>query len=584
MNLARAWLLILYAALSMSAQAEMAPTEEKSFPVGPISAKLRDAGASAAAVRRFEIEWQSQWPEDQKELSDYIYRLAPRDLQNYIQELSQSTADDQYVRGSDFSMRPDTPRGTILHIVLDHSLVFPGTQHDIRVYVPAQYIGDHPAAVHLQLDGLIFGMSTLFDNLIQDHGLPPLVAIGIKPGVVVAANATNSKRYNRSLEFDGLTDDLERFILGEVFPAVEQLHTQTGLPIRLSRDPNDHSVAGVSTGGIGSFTLAWQHPEVFRRVYTGIGTFVGMRGGDRYPVLVRKTEPKPIRIYLQDGSRDELDDSIGEVGDWRLGNQTMLSALEFAGYQVEHVWGEGNHNENHFVALFPDAMRWLWKGWPAPVVAGTSRNNLLKAIVDTGTAWEPASAAEEQSIIFTGTDRGYESLAPGGRKYFTDTQTGRIYLKRNRAKPVLVAAGLQSPTGIAVSPDGAWLAVVERRTHWGFSYRIELNGQLSAPQRFFWFHVPDSADDSGAGGCVMDREGRLYATSHLGVQVFDHNGRVRAILPVPGGAVSSIAFGGIGSTILYVRTRDGHVVRRAMRVPGADLVASPMPVPDWDAG
>ena len=54
---------------------------------------------------------------------------------------------------------------------------------------------------------------------------------------------------------------------------------------------------------------------------------VGMRGGDRYPVLIRKTEPKPIRVFMQDGSHDEW---MGgpEVGDWWMSNQTLERARD----------------------------------------------------------------------------------------------------------------------------------------------------------------------------------------------------------------------------------------------------------------
>ena len=80
---------------------------------------------------------------------------------------------------------------------------------------------------------------------------------------------------------------------GPEFPQVEKRRSPDGRPIKLSPDPNDHCAGGGSTGGIAAFTLAWERPDLFRRVFSAIGTFVGMRGGDRYPVLVRKTEPKP---------------------------------------------------------------------------------------------------------------------------------------------------------------------------------------------------------------------------------------------------------------------------------------------------
>ena len=203
--------------------------------------------------------------------------------------------------------------------------------------------------------------------------MPVTIAIGVSPGQVESAKTPADPRFNRSFEFDGLNDNLARFLLEEVFPEIEKNHkTPDDLPIRLSTDPNDRCAGGGSTGGIGAFTLAWERPDAFRRVFTAIGTFVGMRGGDRYPVLIRKTEPKPIRVFMQDGSADEW---MGgpEVGDWWMSNQTVERALEFAGYDVQHVWGTGPHSGRQATAIFPDAMRFLWKDWPQPIKAGSRR-------------------------------------------------------------------------------------------------------------------------------------------------------------------------------------------------------------------
>ena len=111
------------------------------------------------------------------------------------------------------------------------------------------------------------------------------------------------------------------------------------------------------TVGICAFTAAWERPDAFSRVFTTVGTYVGLRGGDRYHTLVRKYEPKPFRIFLQDGSNDN--NIYG--GDWWMANQEMERSLTFAGYEVKHEWGEGAHNGQHATKLFPDAMRWLWR-------------------------------------------------------------------------------------------------------------------------------------------------------------------------------------------------------------------------------
>ena len=132
---------------------------------------------------------------------------------------------------------------------------------------------------------------------------------------------------------------------------------------------SDRAIGGSSSGGICAFTAAWERPDAFSRVFTTVGTYVGLRGGDRYHTLVRKYEPKPFRIFLQDGSNDN--NIYG--GDWWMANQTLQRALEWSGYDVKHAWGEGGHNGKHGTAIFPDVQRWLWRDWPQPVAPGKSK-------------------------------------------------------------------------------------------------------------------------------------------------------------------------------------------------------------------
>jgi gluconolactonase len=494
-----------------------------------------------------------------------------------------ASPDDQYVPGPDSRPHPGVPNGKIFDFMFDHSKIFPGTSRKITVYVPAEYTAAKPACLYVGLDGLGFEAPTVFDNLIYRHDMPVTIAVGIAPGSVDSADPPHDPRFNRSFEFDGLNDNLARFLLEELLPEIERRRTPDGLPIRLSADPNDRAAGGGSTGGIGSFTLAWQRPDAFRRVFTAIGTFVGMRGGDRYPVLVRKTEPKPIRIFMQDGSNDEWPGGP-EVGDWWMSNQTMERALEFAGYSVQYVWGEGTHNAKHPVAVFPDAMRWLWKDWPRPITAGESQNVFLKAILVPGETWQ--SVSREDSVIraIAADLRGHRALGPNGRVYGTDSVSGKVWVAERNGKASILDSGLDGPTGIALSPDGLWLAVAESRTHWGYSYRVQPDGTVQDKQRYYWFHVPDEADSSGAGAWAMDREGRLYAATRMGVQVFDHNGRVRAILPIPGGKAIGLRFGGAAFDLLYVSSADGNTYRRKLRSPGIPPGSPAVEPPAWGPG
>ena len=621
---------------------------------------LKLAGASPADLTRFENMLQRMWPDDMARVDEYVRTTSRSDLVAFVQRLHQSSLDDQYIPGADYAVRAGVPQGKVFTFTYQSPHVLPGTTRRVRVYVPAEYIGDKPACVLIYLQDLPFLVPRALDNLIYDHQIPTLMAIGVGPGTLDSRDPPADPRQDRSLEFDGMSDQFARFVLEELLPEIEHHKTPDGLPIILSKDPNDRAVGGLSSAGTAAFTLAWTRPDAFRRVFIGIGTFVAMRGGDRYPALVRKMEPKPLRIFMQDGSNDELTSSLGEIGDWWMGNQTMERALEFAGYQVEHIWGEGTHDDRHMVTVFPDAMRWLWKDWPRPVTAGESGNTFLKQILRPGQRWEMVpgayrsagalAASSDGSVMFwdTTSHKGWRISAntssvepsniqsafvdlaygPDGRTYVADATNQRIVAYDNDGTSSIVAGGMRAssltvthggdiyltepgtgddhegslwlitrsgarhqldrglhdPTGVTLTPDGQWLAVAESRTHWGYSYRVKSDGSVDGKQQFYWFHVADDDDDSGAGPWAVDRDGRLYAATRTGIQVFDRNGRVRAILPTPGGAVIGLTFGGPFLDTLYVSCADHKVYRRLVQTTGAPAWAAPIKLPPGSAG
>src|SRR6266545_2520799 len=92
----------------------------------------------------------------------------------------------------------------------------------------------------------------------------------------------------------------------------------------ISKEPNDYAIAGSSSGGMAAFNAAWNRPQVFHRVLSFIGSFTNLRGGEGLASRIRKTEPKPRRVFLQDGRNDQDIYS----GNWFLANQEMFSALE----------------------------------------------------------------------------------------------------------------------------------------------------------------------------------------------------------------------------------------------------------------
>jgi sugar lactone lactonase YvrE/enterochelin esterase-like enzyme len=341
--------------------------------------------------------------------------------------------------GPDSRVKPGTPAGEIIKGEFDQSKVFPGTWREYWVYIPKQLDRTKPAPVMVFQDGLQYNAPVVFDNLIQQKAIPALVGVFVMHGRVKAPVADALDRMNRSLEYDAVSGDYARFLLDELLPYVAKTHGLT-----LTSDPNERAIAGNSSGAIAAFVAAWQRPDAFRRVFSAIGTYVGLRGGDAFPVLIRKTEPKPIRIFLQDGQRD----NNSYAGNWWIANQDMLSAFDYAGYDVKHEWGDGEHNSRHATAIFPDALQWLWRDWPAPVKAnpdGKSRQNVYQVLIP-GEEWQLVSEG------YRHTDG--PAVSPTGEMFFSDPANNRIHRAGLDGKVSVFAENTSGANGMMFGPDG----------------------------------------------------------------------------------------------------------------------------------
>ncbi|MBN9321387.1 MAG: hypothetical protein J0H24_04655, partial [Delftia acidovorans] len=254
--------------------------------------------------------------------------------------------------------QPDAPpKGDVSKHTFAASKVFPGTTRTFWVYVPKQYDGKTPACVYVNQDGVQWKAPDVFDKLIAAKEMPVTIGVFVQPGVVPAVDKAALPRFNRSYEYDGLGDGYARFVLDELLPAVEQLTTADGRKVVLSKSGNDRCIGGSSSGAVCAFTAAWERPDGFSRVFSAVGTYVGLRGANNYPTLLRKYEPRPLRVFLQDGENDL--NIYG--GDWWMANQEMERSLKFGGYEVAHAWDKGGHNGEGGTKAFPDAMRFLWK-------------------------------------------------------------------------------------------------------------------------------------------------------------------------------------------------------------------------------
>jgi enterochelin esterase family protein len=576
------------------------------------------------------------------------------------------TPDDYPIAAEAESRGPNVPAGRLETFQFTDSKIFPDTTRDVWVYIPAQYSADKPAALMVFQDGHAYVSTNgrmrtpiVFDNLIARGDMPVTVGVFINPGhrgADAPPAAGWGNRNNRSLEYDGLGADYARFLADELLPAVVARYS-----LKLSADPAQRAIAGMSSGGICAFTAAWERPDLFGKVLSHIGSFVNIRGGHVYPALIRKTERKPIRVFLQDGAND-----LNNLhGDWPLSNQQLAGSLAFAGYDYRFVFGDGAHNDRHGAAILPDSLRWLWRPMTTPPSPSTNNwagdEALNKVLPDGGKPgdWELVSGGhgftdgacsdangtlyfsdlpkaevwkvpvggkperwiengpklsglkfgpdgriyaasqggpgelKQRIVVINPLTREIETVATNvkpndlvvtrdGHIYFTDTGAGQVVTvpitARNLSGPRPVAGGINAPNGIALSADEMFLSVSEYQGTNVWSFRLtESTARPSPPaasanatppirqlvggERYSTLVVPADRKVSGGDGSTTDTDGRVYVTSHAGIQMFDRIGRLGGVISKPStNTPVSCVFAGPDRAYLHVC--DGPAVWR----------------------
>ncbi len=372
---------------------------------------------------------------------------------------------------------PTAAAYTMLADTLLGSEVYPGTVHTLQVSVPDGYSSATPAPLYLGLDGVLCNAPAVLDSLAAAGVIAPTVGIYLQPGVIRDSDG-HVVRYNRSNEFDATDARFATFLANEVLPAVERMLTPAGEPIVLSPDPSQRTIFGLSSGGIAAFMAAWHRPDLFGKIFSGCGTFVAMRGGNDVQAIVRKHEPRPLKIFLQDGYDDVWN---GIFGHWYEANRMLASALEFAGYDCAFDWAEGGHSVRRANAIFPQVMTWLADSTTTP---STTQNNFLAPLLDGTGEWMPSA-------------------------------------------PIASMARSE-----AVYPDSSLVAVAmpEQADLW--QYIVAPDSSRRYGQPFYRLHSYTARPVAVADLC-FDAAGNLWVLTDAGIQVCDQNGRVRGIIALP---------------------------------------------------
>src|SRR5476649_2343034 len=238
-------------------------------------------------------------------------------------------------------------------------------------------------------------VNTTLDNLIAARRVPAMLAIQIGNGGQDAQGAQRGK------EYDTVSGTYAQFVEREVLPLVEK---NTGL--RLTRNPEGRATMGLSSSGTAAFTMAWFHPELYRRVLAYSPTMVNqqwpqdpaLRGGAweyhsawtgpaspnltvKAGVLTPSVAPgtplipsaptKPIRYWFEMGDQDLFypNPTIPDgMHDWTLSAALMAKVLAAKGYHYQFLFARNaRHVDRPTVAqTMPAALEWLWKGYAVP--------------------------------------------------------------------------------------------------------------------------------------------------------------------------------------------------------------------------
>ena len=409
-----------------------------------------------------------------------------------VLQSSLGAQEPDYPLGPDSQPQDGVPRGTVTKHAWNDSKVFPGTTRDYWVYVPAQYEKDKTACVMVFQDGGGFQdpkgqyrVPVVFDNLIHKKQMPVTIGVFINPGVIPTRDNAHP-RYNRSFEYDTPSDQYARLLLDEILPEV-------GKSYNLTKEGTGRAICGTSSGGIAAFAAAWERPDAFTRVVSFIGSFTNLRGANDYPTLIRQTEPKPLRVFLQDG-RNDLDIYAGS---WWVGNNDMAAALRFAGYECQFVEGEGSHNGRHGGAVLPEALRFIWKDYPKLPAKGTFPQATKDA---RPTVLDIVSNDEGWKVVSEG-HRFTEGPATdgAGNLYFTDIPNNKIHKIDADGKVTLFADDTGGANGLMFGPDGR-LYACQGRNRKVVAYDVNTGRSEMA------------AEDIACNDLAVLPDGRMYVT------------------------------------------------------------------------
>jgi enterochelin esterase family protein len=278
----------------------------------------------------------------------------------------------KYTDAPELTVKDGVPTGTLHEFTMnsEDSKIYPGLKgpykRKVAAYVPKQYVAGTPAPFIVIQDAMAKGiLPKILGNMIHDKRLPAMIAI------FIASGGGDGKGSERGLEYDTLSERYAVFIETEVLPRIEKDYK-----VNFTKDPDGRATMGGSSGGACAFTMAWFRPDLYHRVLTYSGKYVNQQSPknpdlphgawEYHENLIPKSDPKPLRIWLQVGEKDNgYRQEEATLHNWVLANQRMAAALKAKGYHYRYVFSEdAGHVDRKVVnQTLPEALLWLWQDY-----------------------------------------------------------------------------------------------------------------------------------------------------------------------------------------------------------------------------
>lgn len=296
-----------------------------------------------------------------------------------LAEETEFTIGPDYTDAPETRVQPDVPKGTVHEFTMDSkdSKVYKGIaknqkgvvpyQRKVAVYVPDGHRPSQEMPFMVVQDGIGQRdlMSRVLDNMIHEKRLTPMVAVFINSG------GGDSKGSQRGLEYDTVDDTYTKFVEREVLPKISKDYK-----IKFTTDPEGRATVGFSSGAAAAFTMAWFHPELYRRVLSYSGTFVNQQhpesrktphgAWEYHENLIRRSAKKPIRVWLHVSDKDNgWDHDDSSFHNWVRANQLMTRELKAKGYEYRYVFAtNAGHTDGKVTRqTLPGALEWLWQDY-----------------------------------------------------------------------------------------------------------------------------------------------------------------------------------------------------------------------------